>query len=106
PFVELVAPEINEANMQWRVVLDGVRRSARLSHLPSLSFDSRTGERRLLDVFRVASSDAFGGFSRADFAALGGLLGYIELTQVGRMPALRPPKRAEIGAHMLIDATT
>ena len=106
PFAELVAPEIDEADPAWRKALESVKRTSRLTYSPPSSFDSRAGERRLLCAFKIAHSDAFGAFSRADFAAIGGLLAYIEMTQVGRIPALRPPKRAKSGANMLIDAAT
>ena len=65
------------------------------SFQPGAFFDSRAGERRLLDHFKLGSLDGFGQFSRAELAALGAVLAYIELTQVGRMPALRPPRRAD-----------
>ncbi len=39
------------------------------------------------------ASTASAAFSRAETAALGALLEYIQLTQVGRMPHLRPPRR-------------
>src|SRR6185436_18222591 len=36
----------------------------------------------------------------------GALLKYVELTQIGRLPCLRPPRRSGSSAHMLIDAPT
>jgi DNA mismatch repair protein MutS len=73
---------------------------------PASRFDSLAGERRLKAHFAVASLDGFGSFSRAEIAALGGLVDYIVLTQVGRAPLLRPPRREEPSAAMLIDAAT
>ncbi|MGE0180978.1 MAG: DNA mismatch repair protein MutS [Parvularculaceae bacterium] len=106
PYAELVAPDAPDMPPQWREALSVAKRSARISYMPASSFESRAGERKLRDIFQVASPDAFGSFSRADYAALGGLLSYVELTQAGRMPAMRPPKRAEKSAHMLIDEAT
>ena len=40
----------------------------------------------------VADLAAFGDFSRAELAAIGALLKYVELTQIGRRPCLRPPR--------------
>ncbi len=77
-----------------------------LTPLPASRFDSTSGERRLKEFFGVAALEGFGEFSRADKAACGALLDYVSLTQVGNMPALRPPVREHSGAAMLIDAAT
>ncbi len=77
-----------------------------LTPLPASRFDSAVGERRLKEHFRVAALDAFGSFSRAETASLGGLLDYIVLTQVGRVPHLRNPRREEPSAALLIDLAT
>ncbi|MFO0994830.1 MAG: DNA mismatch repair protein MutS, partial [Hyphomicrobiales bacterium] len=74
--------------------------------LPASRFDSLAGERRLAEHFAVASLDAYGSFNRAEIAALGALIDYILLTQVGRAPLLRPPRREAANAAMLIDAAT
>jgi DNA mismatch repair ATPase MutS len=37
----------------------------------------------------VAALDAFGAFSRAELSAAGALVGYLELTQKGKLPALK-----------------
>ena len=78
----------------------------RLVREPDSRFDSRTGERRLRDLYSVASLDGFGSFTRAELAAMGGLLGYVELTQKGRFPRLSPPVRQVAGQSMLIDQAT
>ncbi|MFZ5616405.1 MAG: DNA mismatch repair protein MutS [Pseudomonadota bacterium] len=106
PFAELVVPDLNEPPASWRANLDTVKRTTRLTLQAPSTFDSRSGERRLRAAFNVAALDAFCEFSRADSAALSGLLSYVELTQAGRMPALRPPRRAEAGGAMLIDEAT
>ncbi len=69
-------------------------------------FDSINGERRLKDLFGVASLDAFGDFSRADLAAAGALVDYVTLTQVGKAPNLQPLRRFSAGAVMEIDPAT
>jgi DNA mismatch repair protein MutS len=78
----------------------------RLTSLPDREFDSLAGERRLKASFGVASLDGFGAFSRAELGASGALIGYVELTQKGRMPHLAPPRRVAPGTHLLIDAAT
>src|SRR5690606_18759601 len=50
--------------------------------------------------------DAFGGFNRAEIAAAGALVAYVELTQKGKLPRLSPPRRIASGAVMEIDAGT
>ncbi len=78
----------------------------RLTPLPDREFNSLAGERRLKASFGVASLDGFGAFSRAELGASGALIGYVELTQKGRLPHLAPPRRVAPGTHLLIDAAT
>lgn len=68
--------------------------------------DPASAERRLRDFFGVATLDAFGSFSRAEIAAAGAALAYVERTQLGARPPLSPPVRDAGGATMLIDPAT
>ncbi len=77
-----------------------------LTNLPSSRFDSTAGERRLNAHLGVGALDGFGTFSKPEIAAMGALLDYVELTQVGRMPALARPQQVTSGATMQIDAAT
>lgn len=74
--------------------------------LARVSFDSTSGSRRLCDLFSVASLDPYGAFTRAEVAAMGGIVDYLDLTQRGRLPLLRPPLREVTGGTMQIDAAT
>jgi DNA mismatch repair protein MutS len=74
--------------------------------VPAASFDSLAGERLLKAQLGVADLAAFGAFSRAELAAVGALLKYVELTQIGRRPALAPPRRSGSNDRLLIDAST
>ena len=101
---ELLAPEglLEDARVaalwpDWR---------DRLTQLPNHEFDSLAGERRLKASFGVAALDGFGAFSRPELGACGALIGYVELTQKGRLPRLLPPRRVIPGTHLLIDAAT
>ncbi len=77
-----------------------------LSPLPASRFDSQAAEHKLKSHFAVGSLDGFGQFRRADVAALGVLLDYLVITQVGNVPYLRPPRK-EDGAHgLLMDQAT
>ena len=72
---------------------------------PSLS-DPAAGEARLLRLYGVQTLDGFGNFSPAEISALGMLAGYIDLTQAGRRPVLKPPARVAAHNHLSIDAAT
>ena len=74
--------------------------------LSAASFDSASAETRLMRLYRVQSLDGFGSFSRAEVSALGAIADYIEITQKGALPLLRPPVREELGGRMRIDAAT
>ena len=78
----------------------------RLTVEPASRFSSSTAERRLLDIFGVDTLAGFGDFSRAEIAAAGGLVGYVELTQKGKLPRIAPPRQLRSDAIMEIDAAT
>jgi DNA mismatch repair protein MutS len=77
-----------------------------LSPLPSIKFDSATGERALKAQYKVTSLDGFGAFSRAELSAAGALIAYLDLTQKGNLPALQNLSRVAPRAFMGIDAAT
>jgi len=77
-----------------------------LSPLPSARFDSENARLRLQQFHQVATLDAFGSFSRAEVAAAGAILTYVELTQQGKMPRLSQLAQLGSGAVMEIDAAT
>ena len=80
--------------------------AAALTPCPRAHFDSLKGERTLKIRLGVAALDAFGDFTRAELAALSGLLTYVEITQVGKAPLLRPPRKESSGSLLAIDAAT
>ena len=77
-----------------------------LTPLPSARFDSDNARKRLQAAFSVAVLDSFGAYSRAEVAACGALLDYVELTQAGKRPALAPPRRERADGTMEIDPAT
>lgn len=101
---EIIVPDmlLAEAAVSQPLDLSG----AAITPLPSSRFDSQSGDRRLRDYFAVAALDAFGSFSRAEVAALGGLLDYVLLTQVGRLPHFATPRRETPEGALLIDGAT
>ena len=70
------------------------------------SFDSMAGERALKSHLGVGDLEAFGAFSRPELAAIAALLKYVELTQLGRRPMLRPPRRTGPKSVLVIDASS
>mgnify|MGYP002780834010 FL=1 len=73
---------------------------------PRGGFDSLGAERRLCDLFGVGTLDGLGAFGRAELAAAGGLVAYLEHVGKGTLPFLQRPARRAAGGHMLIDAAT
>ena len=101
---ELLVPEklvqreaLLETFNDWQAVLTPV---------PNSRFNSDNARKRLEDLYGVAALDAYGTFGRAELAAAGSLLDYVELTQVGKMPRIAPPRRLIEGAVLEIDAPT
>jgi DNA mismatch repair protein MutS len=79
---------------------------AAITDIAASRFESVAGEHRLKQHFGVETLDAFGDFRRVDVAAMGALIEYIAITQVGQMPYLRPPRREAADQGLLIDAAT
>jgi DNA mismatch repair protein MutS len=69
-------------------------------------FDGATAERRLADYFGVATTAAFGVFSRLALTAAAACVTYVERTQLGKRPPLSPPSREAAGTTLQIDAAT
>jgi DNA mismatch repair protein MutS len=101
---ELLLPEKLFLDPQMRALLEPWNQ--RLSPLPTPRFDSDNARKRLEKLFAVGTLDAFGNFSRAETAAAGALVDYVELTQKGKLPSLQTPQRLSLGAVMEIDAAT
>ncbi|NVJ71331.1 MAG: DNA mismatch repair protein MutS, partial [Alphaproteobacteria bacterium] len=101
---ELIIPEgiledekVAPALFDWRNII---------STLEARRFDSSFGARRLEEIFDVATLDGFASLTRADLAAAGALVDYLDDTQKGKMPRLYPPKRLSADGTMMIDAAT
>jgi DNA mismatch repair protein MutS len=101
---ELLVPDSSLADETLAPILTSFGPS--LSPLPSIKFDSATGERALKAQYKVTSLDGFGAFSRAELSAAGALIAYLDLTQKGNLPALQNLSRVTPRAFMGIDAAT
>ncbi len=73
---------------------------------PGSLFDSDNARKRLEDLFGVGTLDAFGGFSRAEVAAAGSLIDYVDRTQKGKIPHLARPQQIIANGIMEIDIAT
>ena len=70
------------------------------------AFDSTGAAKRLCALFGVQTLDAFATFERAEIAAMGAVVEYLEITQKGKLPLLQPPQRENLAGVMQIDAAT
>ncbi|WP_031237946.1 DNA mismatch repair protein MutS [Asticcacaulis sp. AC466] len=73
---------------------------------PASLCDPAAGEARLLKLYGVQTLDGFGQFSPAEISALGLIAAYIDLTQAGKIPTLKPPARVVSQNYLSIDAAT
>ena len=89
------------ALMQW-VAISG----ATATPVPLAYFDSASGARALKAALGVTELGGFGIFDRAELAAMGALLKYIDLTQMGRKPLLRAPRKTGLSNVLAIDAAS
>ena len=82
-----------------------------MSDVPATTHDTRAAtparaKELLADTFQLSSIDGLGEFSAAEYAAMGTLLSYIELTQAGDRPELDFPTRETGHHHLVLDETT
>ncbi|MEM8776703.1 MAG: DNA mismatch repair protein MutS, partial [Pseudomonadota bacterium] len=110
-----LGPELARLNPSELIVADGEEASLAeivsdfaisLTPLGRAAFDSTSASKRLCDLFKVKTLDAFGKFERPELAAMGALVEYLEITQKGKLPLLRPPSRENQKGVMQIDAAT
>lgn len=101
---EILVPEKLTLNEKLFDVFADFRK--KLTIQPNSRFDSENARKRLETLFGVSTLESFGGFSRAEIAAAGALMDYVELTQKGKSPRLSPPRQLALGSVMEIDAAT
>jgi len=110
-----LAPELARLTPREVIVVDGSDAEyaalvsdagATLTTLGAAAFDSTAGEKRLLSLYKIGSLDAYGSFARAEVAAMSAVVEYLEITQKGKLPLLRPPVVEGQRATMQIDAAT
>ena len=101
---ELIVSDALWSDEEMRPVLDGA--GVPVQPQDTSCFDVGAALERLCRALRVATLDAFGEFERVELAAMSGAVGYLEATQKGDRPALRPPVRERMDEHMRIDAAS
>ncbi len=110
-----LGPELARLTPREVIVVDGSEADwtgivsdtgAVLTTLGAAAFDSTAGAKRLCSLYKVGSLDAFGSFGRAEIAAMSAVAEYLEITQKGNLPLLRPPVLEGQSAAMQIDAAT
>jgi DNA mismatch repair protein MutS len=99
---ELIVPQSLEGDLHQIVSEFGIS----LTGLSGSSFDSTSGEKRLCDLFGVQTLDAYGTFDRAEIAAMGAIVDYLNITQKGKLPLLQPPQQEQHNKTVQIDAAT
>ena len=99
---EIVISEANELN--WAEFVPEF--ADRTTQLSRASFDSTSAKKRLSELFGVSTLDAFGAFSLPELSAMGAIVDYLDITQKGKLPLVRPPQRESLRGTMQIDAAT
>ena len=99
---ELIVPQSLEGDLHQIISEFGIS----LTGLSGSSFDSTSGEKRLCDLFDVQTLDAYGTFDRAEIAAMGAIVDYLNITQKGKLPLLQPPQQEQHNKTVQIDAAT
>ena len=101
---EILIPDQQEKEINLAAQAEQIKTA--ITPVPSAHFDSISGGRMLKESLNVLQLDGFGSFSRPELSAIGAVLRYIELTQIGKKPALRAPKRQNANTFLAIDAAT
>lgn len=101
---EIVVGDDLADTSRFESALEGLETA--VTPVPRPYFDSRAGERDLKAKLGVATLDGFGSFERHELAAVGALLKYVDVTQLGHQPALRPPERVGPETILVVDKAT
>ena len=102
-----LAAELARLRPSETVVADGTAFDLPDAHsFDRAAFSSTRAQDQLKRLFAVATLDGFGQFGRAELAAMGGLIAYLDHAGKGKLPFLAPPLRKTSGGHVAIDAAT
>ena len=110
-----LGPELARLTPREVIVVDGSEADwagivsdsgATLTTLGAAAFDSTSGDKRLCQLYKIGSLDAFGSFSRPEISAMAAVAEYLDITQKGNLPLIRPPVQEGQSSAMQIDAAT
>ncbi|MFM7084042.1 MAG: DNA mismatch repair protein MutS [Hyphomicrobium sp.] len=101
---EIIATDAVLIDKHFKACITGTKSA--LTPVPSPTFDSVSGETGLKSQLGLKELISIGDFSRNELAAIGALLRYVNITQIGKRPHLRPPKRINAASALMIDAAT
>ena len=93
----LSADDLGDGLADWQSIL---------SLVESHSFDSTLAEKTLKENFGAAILEDMAGAGRAELAACGALITYLQETQKGKMPKLARPMVMGTDSSMIIDGAT
>lgn len=102
--VEIIAPDSMLQISDLFHVLNLYRE--KLTVLPQARFNAASAKQLLEKMLKVKTLEAFGNFSKAELAAAGTVLDYIENTQKGKMPRIKKPIKINDAQCMEIDNAT
>src|SRR5690606_40679909 len=74
--------------------------------MPQALAEPAAAQARVERLYGVDTLDGFGAFEAVELSALGLIAAYLETTQAGRIPALKPPRRAGETGFLAIDPAT
>lgn len=77
-----------------------------VTELTTSQSNSESGHAALVAAYQVTTLEGFGDWSRSMYAAGGSLINYLTLTQLGKLPNLKPPRFMLADDRMRIDAAT
>ena len=69
-------------------------------------FDSQLSAERLRNAFSLQTMDSLGEFTKAELAAAGAILAYVEKTQIHERPVIQRLRKEENSVAVLIDPAT
>lgn len=97
PFALMDRMELVDILDDWRHIISPVEQNL---------FDSGKAENKLKEVYGVSVLDGISSFGRAELAASGALVQYLQETQKGKLPKLSRPKSVGEESIMMIDSST
>ena len=101
---ELLLPD--SLQLEKKVLLAESCGDVAMTELTSSQSNSESGHAALVEAYQAKTLEGFGNWSRSMYAAGGSLINYLTLTQLGKLPNLKPPRLMLADDRMRIDAAT